>query len=487
LSDVEIISTEEGGERPRLGLGAVVLVVALWGVWVDYVRRLRTGIDEPWGLLALGVAAGVVISRSRADPGQARGYMGCRFRVGWGTLGVVWLLVVTYAAAREVVPPLVRGVIAMTAVAALLSRLAMGRRFDLALWGLLVFSLPLSSALQFYLGYPIRSATAMTTAPLLRVTGLAVERAGTVLQFGGRAIWIDAPCSGVKMLWTGMFLALALAAILRVGNWRTVVAAALALVAVFVGNVVRSTGLFYLEAGIFPAPHWYHNGIGLVAFAMTAGGIAWCVVRMGRRSREHAQTRGGDQFVQGEPTGAGLSMAPGGWMLAGHLIVCAGVAIYPLVRGGADESGERVVAGEFGGWPSEFEGRALREEALAEREAYFLRDFPGKVAKFSDGRRQFIFRWTNVATRKLHLSSDCFRGAGFEITPQPALGGEGGGPRYSRFIAVRGEEKLMVSERIYDEAGSSWPDVSSWYWAAVTRRTSGPWWGVTVVEAADQS
>jgi exosortase/archaeosortase family protein len=357
-------------------------------------------------------------------------------------------------------------------VAVLVSRVFLGRRFDLALWGLLVLSLPLSSALQFYLGYPIRSATAMATAPLLRLTGLAVERAGTVLQYGGRAIWIDAPCSGVKMLWTGMFLAMALAAVLRVGNGRTIVAGAVALAAVFLGNVVRSCGLFYLEAGIFPAPHWYHNGIGLVAFAITAGGIAWCVMKLGR---------GAEPAYCGNP----VPQEPAwDWrLLLAHLMVCGGIAIYPVLGGGT-ESGERVAPGEFPGWPSHFEGKELKAEPLAEREVYFLRDFPGKVAKFGDGRRQFIFRWTNVATRKLHLSSDCFRGAGFEITPRAALGGEGGGPRYSRFLAVRGEEKLLVSERIYDEAGGSWPDVSSWYWAAVTRRTAGPWWGVTIVEAA---
>jgi len=441
---LEIRRSTEIAPSRRFEWRAVSIVcaqlVAFWPVWFDYVRRLRAGIDEPWGLVALATALVLLIFHSS---GSARSEeSGSSLKLRTRREGRVWVLVAAalvlfFGIAREHLPPLVAAICAVTAVALTLSRLRFDRALDLPLYGLLLLSLPLSSALQFYLGYPMRYLTAELTVPLLRLTGFAVSQSGTVLRFGEQSIWIDAPCSGVKMLWTGIYLAFALAAFYRLGASRTVIAAMLSLVAVVLGNVLRSGSLFYIEAGIVHAPSWGHTAIGLIAFALTAMAIGWCVQRLARRTDGISKNRhpfgklraGCDGATATEGSGLEvLSQIPQaatasfGMTYSLVVVLCLVVAIVPLIFPRA-QAVEATSTSSFPGWPSNFEGRPLTPEPLTAREQQFLTDFPGKVAKFSDGQRQVIFRWTSVATRRLHLSSDCFRGAGFAITPMVALAG----------------------------------------------------------------
>ncbi|HEY9286186.1 MAG TPA: hypothetical protein VIP46_22230 [Pyrinomonadaceae bacterium] len=138
-------------------------------------------------------------------------------------------------------------------------------------------------------------------------------------------------------------------------------------------------------------------------------------------------------------------------------------------------------ADDFPGWPTHFEGRALTRLPLTEREERFGGDFPGRVARFTDGRRELVVRFVTGATRKLHPASDCFAGIGYRVRPLP-LRVDGAGARWGAFTAERGGDRLRVYERIYAEAGGSWEDASAWYWAALGGASAGPWWAVTVAE-----
>lgn len=133
-------------------------------------------------------------------------------------------------------------------------------------------------------------------------------------------------------------------------------------------------------------------------------------------------------------------------------------------------------------WPQDWEGIEIRQVPLSDRDEKFSENFPGRIAKFTDGHREFIFRWVTSASRQLHSSADCFRGAGFAVTPQPALR-DGKERHWSCFLAVRGERRVLVRERIVDQQGQEWTDVSSWFWSAAFQRTHGPWLSVTIVEA----
>jgi hypothetical protein len=144
------------------------------------------------------------------------------------------------------------------------------------------------------------------------------------------------------------------------------------------------------------------------------------------------------------------------------------------------------VAAEFPGWPATFEGRALRELPLSEREERFGAGFPGRIARFTDGQRELIIRWVAAPTRQLHSAADCFRGLGYALTPSTLWRQEDGSP-WHRFTASRGSTSLVVREAITDGGAGRWTDVSEWYWRALFGSTDGPWWAVTVAEHAPPS
>lgn len=166
---------------------------------------------------------------------------------------------------------------------------------------------------------------------------------------------------------------------------------------------------------------------------------------------------------------------------AGFGALCLVAASLPFASNVAERS---QVA--FAGWPTEWESQPLREVPLSEREIRFNQNFPGRIAKFTDGRREFILRWVTEGTRQLHPSSDCFRGLGYSVHPEPAIL-DAQQARWSCFAATRGNLRLRVRERISDQLGAEWTDVSAWYWSVLLQQTSGPWLAVTIIEQHDSA
>lgn len=167
-----------------------------------------------------------------------------------------------------------------------------------------------------------------------------------------------------------------------------------------------------------------------------------------------------------------------------HAFVYAGACVLALVApwlAAPRSAGGGDAAATFPGWPTHFAGRPLTRLPLTEREERFGGDFPGRIARFTDGRRELVVRFVTGPTRKLHPASDCFAGIGYRVRPLP-LKVDVDGARWGGFTAERGGEKLLVYERIYSDAGGSWEDVSAWYWAAAGGKGPGPWWAVTVAE-----
>jgi hypothetical protein len=163
------------------------------------------------------------------------------------------------------------------------------------------------------------------------------------------------------------------------------------------------------------------------------------------------------------------------------LLVCALAAAVPLLG----ERSEPAPVGDFPGWPTHIAGKPLRALPLGAVEQRFAADFPGRIGRFTDGEHEIVLRWVSEETRKLHPASDCFRGSGYSITPQP-LAIEPDDTHWGMFIAERGAERLQVRERIVDASGQEWTDVSAWYWAAALSRSQGPWWAFTVASAVRQ-
>jgi hypothetical protein len=118
---------------------------------------------------------------------------------------------------------------------------------------------------------------------------------------------------------------------------------------------------------------------------------------------------------------------------------------------------------------------------MSDWELKFAQNFPGRIAKFSDGNDQILMRWIKHETRQLHSLKDCLRGAGYAVSEQ-GLALRSGGERWASFAAAKPGSVLAVRERITDSKGGSWTDVSEWYWAALTGKTRGPWLSVSVIE-----
>jgi len=165
--------------------------------------------------------------------------------------------------------------------------------------------------------------------------------------------------------------------------------------------------------------------------------------------------------------------------LAAFLVAVVAAGLAPLIG----RAGDTAVAANsnFPGWPTSHEGRALTELPLTAREAAFVQDFPGRVGRFTDGRREIIVRWVGAPTRRLHPAADCFRGSGYSVAPMPVRK-DAAGAAMSCFRASHGADTLVVCELIRDQRGASWPDVSAWYWSGMLGTSAAPWWSFVVAE-----
>jgi len=102
-----------------------------------------------------------------------------------------------------------------------------------------------------------------------------------------------------------------------------------------------------------------------------------------------------------------------------YVVACAIAAALPVLLPKSEHPARAAGDVTFSGWPTEFEGRVLTPLPLTELEQRFGNDFPGKIGRFSDGRREIIIRWVTEATGKLHPASDCFQGIGYSVKPLP--------------------------------------------------------------------
>lgn len=256
-------------KRVLLLLG--IQLLAFWEVWHWYISRAVYSWDQSWGILAFVTALAFLLAPREPLP------------LGERSLLLPALLVTTYAATYLIFPPLARAAIAFTALAITTSSIRFGELFHPGLFGLFWLSLPTIPTLQFFGGYPMRVVVAEVTAPILRLSGFAVVAEGTCLNWSGQLIWIDAPCSGIKMLWVGLFLMFVILCLYEVPRLRTLLLLPLVALVIMGANVFRAVALFYLEAGVLKLPAWGHEYAGLVAFVLEAAGIVATVFMLRRK------------------------------------------------------------------------------------------------------------------------------------------------------------------------------------------------------------
>ena len=264
----------------RVALILGLQLVAFWEVWHWYVTRAVYSWDQPWGVVALVAAILFLVVTRKPLPQNER------------SLWVPATLILVYAATYFVLPPLARALIAFTAVAVTASLLRFGKSFHAGLFGLVYLSLPTIPTLQFFGGYPLRIVVAELTAPILRIGGFAVVAEGTCLNWSGQLIWIDAPCSGIKMLWVGLLLTFVVLCFHELTLRKTLLLMPLVGIVIMGANVFRAVALFYIEAGFLDFPAWSHEYAGVIAFVLEAVGIISAVLFLRKGSTVEAALRG---------------------------------------------------------------------------------------------------------------------------------------------------------------------------------------------------
>ncbi len=258
---------------PAAWLAAQAL--ALWPTWRWMAARLADGSDDPLGLLALAALAAFAWQQRRELRAAPRlGLLACA-----GALTLAASLLRAGLLGLPALPPLAAGLLAVLALAAGLLAFLPHRQAAAPVLGLAVLALPLLSSLQFYAGYPLRVVTAEAGRWLL-APFFAVAREGSSLWIDGQLVIVDAPCSGVQMVWLGYFTACAVALFLMRCTDRRFLARLPAVSAlVLAGNVLRNAVLVGLEGAGRPLAPWAHEALGLAVLAAVCGGIAWAMLR----------------------------------------------------------------------------------------------------------------------------------------------------------------------------------------------------------------
>lgn len=426
------------------------IALAFWPVGPWYLARLRDGSDDPLGLLALSTAVFFLWWRRQDIKLSTSGGL---VALGAIMLGMVW---------HRQLPPLAE---AALAVAALCSAFALPRRQP-GIAMLLMLSLPLVASMQFYLGYPLRLSAALLTQGALRIAGCDVSRLGTDLVWHGAQVGVDPPCSGVRMLWIGFFVVAALSARTGLKAMRLLVLASSTVLIVVIANALRATFLVPSEAGVMMLPSGWHEGIGIAVMLPTF----YTLVRWHDRLANHQPHK---------PTSTmhhATAFTP--WLP----IIALGLGVAAcLLHGFFDRHALAKHTSASPVWPTNFEGKPLDAMPLTMREQVFAETFPGSLARFRCEQDELVLRHVTQATRQLHSSRDCFRAAGYDITSLAQIS-DAEGRRWSRFKAQRDDDQLQVRECVTSTHGSSWHDISAWYWDATFHSNQGPWLAMTVIQ-----
>ncbi len=464
----------------------VLIGLAFWPVLGWFITRSLDQSDEPWGLLSLATVIGLLIFQANKQNAVQNYDRGTRDYIAG------MLIIIFYIVTYRLTPRLLQSVLLVFALWFFcVERLAMSSRAGI--FGLMLLSLPVIPSLNFYAGYPIRYLVSMGTAFWLRGFGVPVIQEGAILSVNKHLIAIDAPCSGIHMLWVEAYAVMVLVSVFSLDFRRSLLLGLAAAVLVPLGNVLRAATLI-----IYDMIQWrlqtpmmaqyeplVHVAAGIVYFCLVTVAVALLACKLTSSSKSEVRSearevnflstsKGDKHFV------SDISFTPRIHRFA-HLsvislcIVSAALPFFARPSGGGIKNEPQPV------WPAKINGVTVTPVESWKEEQTFAADFPGRMKRFTDGTNAYFVRCVYRDTRQLHPSSDCYRGLGYSIEPRPLMVGNDG-YRWSCFEAAKAAQKYLVMERIFDSTGRSWTDVSEWYWAACLGQSNGPWLAITVAE-----
>ncbi len=418
----------------RKNISLAIVCIAIFPVWNWLFVRYADSSDESFGWLALIFILVKLFKTKSEELYKTTDYV------------FVSMLLLAYVVCYHQIPMLGRAMLAFSALAVLISRKIYNTSFNLSVWGLLMLALPINATLQFYIGFPLRLLSSKIAGTLLRLSGINISVSGGVIQFGELAVSVDAPCSGVKMLYVTALLVCLISVYNNLSFVKTILLSVSGLLILIVANSLRATWLFFSESSLIFASHKkiIHDITGVVIFLLILFAIlGGC--KLLERVADSTSNRG--NVRQGKPL-----------IKVTFFIICTFALLVQF-------SEKKSVINSFEiEMPKVWGGKPLTQLPMSDKEQFFLQSFPGRILKATDGTLSFIFRFVKSKTRKLHSASDCFKGLGYKINYQPLEKDKYG--TWHVFYATKGNKTKKVKEIIYDKKGRSWSDVSKWYWTA---------------------
>ena len=250
---------------PKAPAVALAYGLALWPQAHWFIARTKDQSDDPLGILALATAALLAWSQRHRLRGAPL--------LGWVTLV---LTVVT----SFVFPPMLTGALALLAIA-----FASGLFRSAGLTGLLLLALPLIASFNFYCSWPLRIGISACSTFILNLLGLTVTREGALLIYQNTEVGVDAPCSGVCMIWFTAYLTCTLFTWHRLSWKKFVKLLPLALLLSFGANITRATLLFFPESNLITLPYWSHQAVGVLLHLAVALLISLLVTRTNQKTQ----------------------------------------------------------------------------------------------------------------------------------------------------------------------------------------------------------
>lgn len=438
-----------------VGLACWAALVRYWGQWLD-PNYPTSGLFTMVGAVAVW-GHGLYTARHSLEAPHA----------GW-ILGLSVLLLL-YAYTYTGFPRLVSSAVAVVGLTVVMLATLPGPVRG-GYWGLLPWmmaSLPIGLAVNAYLGFPLRVAVGHLSSVLLLGE---VRPMGAGLSDGVHTVFVDAPCSGVQMLRISVLLAGVVAVVLRLRIARVVALCALAVGLAFLGNTVRVCTLFLLtrRGEVFD---WVHEWTGVAIFAGCAGVLVAAGLLLARWQGAEVEVR--------RSSPQRCAWRGDRWpyvCLAGAVLLAA---VVPLATGDTATKGSDTTVP----WPASIDGEVLALEAGNPLPAKYRATFLGTAVQGRlSGGDPVLLRQCAVPTLTLHSTEECYRAVGFTCVPLPAVR-DSQGHLWSRFEAVHPDGRAYAVRQCFFSidgavaaregdlsdwvAGrASWPDVSSWYWAA---------------------
>ena len=313
-------------------------------------------------------------------------------------------------------------------------------------------------------GYPLRLLVTVISDNLLHLGGINTVREGTGLLWSKYRVFVDGPCSGISMLWAGIFFTFALSLIYQLPQKKIYIAIGGATLALIAGNVFRVIGLFLFECQILETTYSVHNLIGMGAYILSTGLIFLQIRKLGLRK------------TATKSPGIPESQSHNTKLLHSSVAVAFSVIMIIIISGLPLQTTNTQLQTTL--WPSHLFGEELVPAELSPHEVVSFKHFPGAVARFETSKYRVILYHLTEPSRELHGRALCLEAAGFTVHFQEGFTDSDG----HRWSCIKAENHIkglpftaLFKEITFDSKGQSYSTISEWYWSVFLGKSTGPW------------